>query len=334
MNTFGVGRGGVWIDNQWLVMQALQRYMLQLSYVDRLLGQAMEHLRRSGKFDETLIILTADHGVSFRVGERRRFGSADTVGDVLPIPLLIKLPGQRQGEISDRNVETVDILPTLAAVLGAGDELWPVDGSSVFDQSTPERKQKYIYLRPAEGQAKETLPASLLTLARASTERILGLMGTSEADLYALGPLPELLGQTREQAGLDDSMLSTGKVYRPEIYQDIDPSTGLVPARIIGMSPMPEEEQPRCLALVIDGVVEATTFTFLRQPGLWFFTAIVPENTLTAAAPQIEIFDITDRVPPDYLNLRILPEIFGDAFEQGGFTDWALSHPPVEGGGT
>ena len=36
----------------------------------------------------------------------------------MSVPLFIKLPGQTEGRIDDRNVESVDILPTIADVLG------------------------------------------------------------------------------------------------------------------------------------------------------------------------------------------------------------------------
>ena len=43
----------------------------------------------------------------------RRTVTPRNVEDLAPVPLLVKLPGQRRGEIVDRHVETIDVLPTI-----------------------------------------------------------------------------------------------------------------------------------------------------------------------------------------------------------------------------
>ena len=50
------------------------------------------------------------------------------------VPLFVKLPGQHVGQVSDRNVETIDVLPTVLDVIGA-EQLPPFDGCSAVDPS-------------------------------------------------------------------------------------------------------------------------------------------------------------------------------------------------------
>ena len=37
-------------------------------FLDRLIGRLVQHLKQVGMYDDTLIVITADHGVSFRAG--------------------------------------------------------------------------------------------------------------------------------------------------------------------------------------------------------------------------------------------------------------------------
>ena len=77
-------------------------------------------------------VVVADHGSSFRKGESLREITWRNLSDILCVPLLIKRPGQREGVVTDRNVETIDVLPTIMAELGV--ELpTPVDGQSAID---------------------------------------------------------------------------------------------------------------------------------------------------------------------------------------------------------
>src|SRR4030095_13255148 len=91
-----------------------QRHLAQVGYVDHLLGDLMKRLRQFGMYDNALVIVTSDHGASYREGRlRRQPQEGRNISDILPVPLFVKLPGQKSGEVVDRFVETVDILPTI-----------------------------------------------------------------------------------------------------------------------------------------------------------------------------------------------------------------------------
>ena len=123
-----------WGDNDWLVTQGYQRHLLQVGYVDKLVGTLLTRLKTVDLYDRSLIILTADHGVRFWPNESRREESTAHPKDVRSVPLFIKAPHQHESVISDHKLKTIDILPTIADVLGI--ELpWPVDGRSAFDPS-------------------------------------------------------------------------------------------------------------------------------------------------------------------------------------------------------
>jgi len=57
-----------------------------VQYVDRLIGELVGELRRAGVYDETTVVVFADHG--YRFGGRER--------DAMQIPFIVKRAGQQQ----------------------------------------------------------------------------------------------------------------------------------------------------------------------------------------------------------------------------------------------
>ena len=68
----------------------------------------VSRLRRTGLYDRTLVVVMADHGVSFRPGNCRRRVTRTNFADLASIPLFIKAPTQRKGRIDDRPATSVD----------------------------------------------------------------------------------------------------------------------------------------------------------------------------------------------------------------------------------
>lgn len=61
-----------WRRGGWFALETYQRHMLQVGFVDRLVGDLMRRLERRGLWKGALVVLTADHGVSHWPGEDRR----------------------------------------------------------------------------------------------------------------------------------------------------------------------------------------------------------------------------------------------------------------------
>jgi hypothetical protein len=125
-----------WSRDEQLVARGYQRYLLQVGYVDLVLKRIIGRLKAEGLWDRSLFIVTADHGVSFRAGEHRRLVNAGNIYDIAPIPLFVKRPSQLSGAIDDRSARSVDIVPTIADVLGI-DLPWKVDGRSLLVADRP-----------------------------------------------------------------------------------------------------------------------------------------------------------------------------------------------------
>ncbi len=104
------------------------RHLLQVGSVDHDIGLLIRHLRGEELFDRALIAVVADHGYSFEVGADDRRQVTDTnIAQIAPVPYFVKAPGQRKGRVADQLVRTVDLLPTIADLLGVRIP-WPSRG--------------------------------------------------------------------------------------------------------------------------------------------------------------------------------------------------------------
>lgn len=140
----GLGElGENWPDDAAAVLRNEHRYLLQVGYTDRFVGRLLDRLHETGLFDRCLLVVTADHGVSFRPARSRRVPDAENIADILSVPLFIKLPGQTTGGIDDRNVESIDVYPTIAEELQI-QLSEPVDGSPVSRDIRRPRKTLYF----------------------------------------------------------------------------------------------------------------------------------------------------------------------------------------------
>jgi arylsulfatase A-like enzyme len=89
-----------------------------VAYVDSRLGMLMDELRARGLYDDALVIVTSDHGEAF--GERGLIDHGVSVyEDQVGVPLLIKYPGRRTGNVVVEPAGSIDILPTTLAAVGA-----------------------------------------------------------------------------------------------------------------------------------------------------------------------------------------------------------------------
>jgi arylsulfatase A-like enzyme len=117
-----------WTKDKAAVDGYLRRYVQQLRFLDRLVGELRASLVRRGIWDDALVVLVADHGVAFVPGVSRRFVSLANFAEIASVPLFVKAPHQRRGATSDEMARTIDLVPTIADYLGVR---WPAQGRSL-----------------------------------------------------------------------------------------------------------------------------------------------------------------------------------------------------------
>jgi hypothetical protein len=189
----GWGPDEVWNGNQAAVDQNWQRHLLQLGYANAVLARIVTRLRATGLYDRALLVVTADHGVSFRAGQKRRPLSPANLQDIAYVPLFVKLPHQTRGRVVLQPSRNIDILPTIAAALGVRIP-WHVDGHSLLGSRPAEQD---VVLIKDHGRRFTIPQARLEALRERALRRQLALFGSDEpvSKLFAISPDRGLLGQ-------------------------------------------------------------------------------------------------------------------------------------------
>ncbi len=100
------------VENDALRREYIQAYHACISFIDAQIGLVFDALQRSGHWDDTIVVLTSDHG--YMLGEKFMWGKVMLFEQCDRVPLVIRVPGQtRSGSTSEGIVELVDLFPTL-----------------------------------------------------------------------------------------------------------------------------------------------------------------------------------------------------------------------------
>ena len=128
-----------WLGEKSLIITAYNRYLQQVGYVDNFLGKIRNQLITDGIYDDSLLILVADHGVAFEAWQSRRVMTDINKSEIFKVPMFVKLPKQKIGRIDERIVSGIDVLPTIIDVLEANVP-WELDGISMVTDQGPTRE--------------------------------------------------------------------------------------------------------------------------------------------------------------------------------------------------
>jgi hypothetical protein len=292
-----------WTTEPWPPAQARQRHLLQLGETDRLIGQVMRRLQEQGMYDNTLFIVTADHGMGFKPGViGRRVANDDNVDQVLWVPLFIKSPGQAEGQVTDRNWEHVDLVPTVADLLGIKVP-WEMDGVSQAGAEEPRtRKEKWFFSKPGVRQVFPG-PENQAKALQGVTDRLL-----QPADGYTgwfqFGPHGDLVGRKASQVGIESAGAGSAKVEKLAEYAHVDPGSGTVPAQVAGQVSLAAGVPSRpVVAVAVNGVIAGVSETFREVRDAQGsqpkgppdkFSAIAMDTLFKKGDNRLELFVIDD----------------------------------------
>jgi len=123
------------------VDQLRDAYDEMILYADHSVGEFLDWLHQTGRFDRSIVIVSADHGELFDHDRLSHVGP-DLYNGVISVPLLIHLPGQTQGAHIEQLAQQIDLLPTVLDLVSAPVPGW-AEGSSLKSMmkgnSMPER---------------------------------------------------------------------------------------------------------------------------------------------------------------------------------------------------
>ena len=272
-----------------LVAQGLQRHLLEVAYLDRFVVGLLQRLDETGLYDRALVIVTADHGISFRPGGWKRHVTRENVADIGVVPLFVKYPGQKKGREDRRGAQTIDVLPTVADVLGIGLP-WSVDGRSL--RSSPVNRPVRVDGREAVVVAShDEVSAEVLRVAR----RNAAYFGTGADSLYRFGPRRDLL--QREVATIPHGVAPDAVVrfVRASEFSNVRKSSGYVPAHVVGRLQWDPLRPRERLAIAVNGRIAAVTTPF-RTGARTLFSTMIDEAVLRDGSNDLQVFVVRGAV--------------------------------------
>jgi arylsulfatase A-like enzyme len=89
----------------------------EIRYLDGEIARLLAELEKSGVYDESVIVLTADHGEEFH--EHGGWWHGQTLfEEQIAVPLIVRAPGGPRGVVNETLVSSLDIAPTALALAG------------------------------------------------------------------------------------------------------------------------------------------------------------------------------------------------------------------------
>lgn len=287
-----------WTTDSWPVELAWQQNLLQVQHVDRIISRLLDRLEELKLLEQSLLIVTSDHGMSFVPGGSLRTPSLQNLADILPVPLFIRYPGQTEGQISDRNVELIDLVPTVSDVLGLpAMPHW--EGSSLL--SAEERLRKTL-----KGEFKTVLEPEFATRFE-HLERMLTIFGEGGSPQDRLGNLnwrPQLVGRRLDEFTIVDSELRVRmqpvqvarKVRINSSYMELEAEIVpcLVRGKILQTAAVAPDTQVIELVLACEGVILSTTRTSSDPAQASIFSSLLPYQKFPEQPVELQLFELID----------------------------------------
>jgi choline-sulfatase len=98
------------------IRTARHGYYSMISYADQLIGDVLEPMKCTGLLDNTIVMVTADHGDM--LGERGLWFKMVFNERSIRVPLIVKMPGESRARRVSQNASLIDLMPTFIDIAG------------------------------------------------------------------------------------------------------------------------------------------------------------------------------------------------------------------------
>ena len=226
---YGVEGDGRWSLDASAPTVGFQRHLYQVGFLDAMLLRLLEHIEDSGTWDDTMIVVVADHGASFTPGEHRRWPYDNNREDLYRVPLFIKYPGQSEAEVVDLPAFGIDVVPTVVDVMDI-ETSWAFDGESLVALDVERVHEPTRWC--CNGSGVDTDIGSLFDQVAANYQRIPDQ--SSWEAVVAVGEHASLIGSELTSLEFDTVEEFSFSVDLGSTLDDLDPDSGAVQTVITG----------------------------------------------------------------------------------------------------
>jgi arylsulfatase A-like enzyme len=172
--------------------ELLRLYDLEIAHTDQQIGRLVAGMKELGLYDDSLLVVTADHGEEF--GDHGRWGHTVRLHDeVVRVPLMVRYPGDTPARVQ-RPVALVDVMPTLLAAL----DLPGPDGMVGADLRAPAAQPRPVFTETSKGARMDAVVMGRHKLIRdheADTWALYDLEADPREQTELAAAHPEVLGE-------------------------------------------------------------------------------------------------------------------------------------------
>ena len=272
-----------WNAGRYVTDRATQAHLLEVGYVDYLVGRIINRLKQNGQWNKSLVVFTADHGGALIPHQPRRDANQRTIGEVATTPLFIKAPGQKSGEVITKPTCADAILPKMASILGVRIP-WKV----------ADCKPEEVSVDNGSGPVVKAPLTQVLAGRQRYIDRVADLFGddTGWNSVLKLGPNKDLIGDQLDTLSVDNG--DSGISANPD--QTGEGLTGYKPGRRYNLvlrqrGTLDGAKAGMPMAIGVNGRVAATGQTYDAQ-GTIGYTILLPQWSLRPGNNDISIYEV------------------------------------------
>lgn len=257
------------------------RHLLQLEYTDQVVGEILEEVRALDAYDEAMVIVVGDHGRAFSGPEERK-ATPQNAADVAWSPLIIKYPGQREGEVVDDLARLTDVLPTVASVLET-DLTWEVEGRDLRATDPPEASAPVIVRSSGDVRID---PADFARVLEADNS---GRVDDAGLRVQSLHPLGELIGRSTADLPID-APSPVAATLDGGLEREYDPAASIAPVAVDGLTDLPLGST---VAVTVNGRVGLLTPVVAEGDEARFF-GLLPLPLFRVGTNELALYEVVD----------------------------------------
>jgi hypothetical protein len=277
-------------DDEEVIRDMYQTFLYQVGAADTVIANLIATLKQSGKWESTLLVVSADHGISFIPTMPQRhtdFTYTEQVADIYRIPTFIKYPNQKTGVASDCAITNLDLLPTIIDVTQTKSS-WSFAGKSLANDCPTGRTRNIV---SATGESAVLDGGFEEARERAAHyAQIVSNVGPIR-NVASVGESASLIG-TRIGEHPVDTRISQWTAKQKRLFLDVSGKRGAtIPGLVTGEVTLSQSLEDGTEGIIaVDGIAAGVIGELSGARTAVSFAAVLDYTLLTPGPHTIELF--------------------------------------------